>query len=240
MGDSQDDLKAGLQPFIVVDGFKEFRCSNLELASIYGGFAWQQSSHHVCQLASPQSKRGQVSSSNYFELEKSLGMFGNLLDVALGSHHPLTVTFIAFWDLLTRGLCTDLQTTGHIKPAHVLSSVQVQCYTLLNHRCAWLTPPTPYVTDILHNIMLQSYVLPHLPLPLFKLAYPQTSPPTPKTLWSNHTVVGGTTVMTTTTGNTMAVWGNVSVLTNPTLLSCATSPKACSKQTLPLTAPFRP
>jgi hypothetical protein len=35
-GDSQDDLKTGLQPFMVADGSEEHHRSNLELACTYG------------------------------------------------------------------------------------------------------------------------------------------------------------------------------------------------------------
>jgi hypothetical protein len=59
----------------------------------------------------------------YFERGKCLGMFGNL--------------YRAFWDLLTRGLRHDLQTTidttGRRKPAHVLRSMQLVCYAWFNH-----------------------------------------------------------------------------------------------------------
>jgi hypothetical protein len=45
IGDSQDDIKVGLQPFTVADGSEEFRLANLELARIYG--LLNDSSHGV-------------------------------------------------------------------------------------------------------------------------------------------------------------------------------------------------
>jgi hypothetical protein len=45
IGDSQDDIKVGLQPFTVANGSEEFRLANLELARIYG--LLNDSSHGV-------------------------------------------------------------------------------------------------------------------------------------------------------------------------------------------------
>ncbi len=83
---------------------------------------------------------------NYFELEKTLGMFGNFLGVTLGSGHPLTTAYRLFWDGLSKGLRNELQmildhTTARIKPAHVLRSIQLMCYSWFHHRKVRLQPP---------------------------------------------------------------------------------------------------
>jgi hypothetical protein len=83
-----------------------------------------------------------------------------------------------------------------------------------NHRRARLPTPTPYFAEILHNIVLQSYVLPHLPPPLSKLAYPQVHLPGPKTL---TTASLGTAATSNTT-----VSGDVSALTAPTITTMNT------------------
>jgi hypothetical protein len=80
MGDSQDDLKTGLQPFMVVDGSEEYRRTNLELAYTYGFL--HDSDHGVmyANLHTQEAKEVHSVPLNYFELEKSLGMFRNLLE----------------------------------------------------------------------------------------------------------------------------------------------------------------
>jgi hypothetical protein len=217
MGDSQDDLKTGLQPFMVADGSEEYHRANLELARTYGFLHDSDHGLMYADLQALEAKEVHSVPLSYFELEKSLGMFGNLLGVTLGSNHTLTAAYRQFWDLLTRGLRNDLQiivdTTGRIKPAHILRSVQLLCYSWFNHRRARITPPAPDFKDILLRITLQSYVLPHLPPALFKLAYPQASTKYPASLAG--TAVTGTLSMANTS--------DISVITSPTLATTITS-----------------
>lgn len=231
MGDSQDDLKSGLQPFMVADGSEEYRRANLELARTYGFLHDTDHGIMYADLQALEAKEVRSVPLNYFELEKSLGMFGNLLGVTLGTTHILTTAFRDFWELLTRGLRNDLQlvidTTGRIKPAHILRSVQLQCYTWFNHRRARLAPPPPTFTTILHNIVLQSYINPHLPPALFKLAYPQSV-----TAISPKFVPGPPSVATTTATTTSTASADVSVLTTPTALTRATAPRGTFQSNL--------
>jgi hypothetical protein len=174
IGDSQDDLKVGIQPFMVADGTEEFRRTNLELARTYGFLQDSNNGIMYAGLQALDAKEVKSMPLTYFELEKTLGMFGNLMGVTLGITHPLVTAYHAFWELLTRGMRNDLQTTlnttGRIKPAHILRSIQLQCYSWFNYRRARLPPTTPTFVDILHNISVQS--TPSAPTPL------QTGPPT--------------------------------------------------------------
>jgi hypothetical protein len=106
-------------------------------------------------------------------------MFGNLLGVVLGNAHPLTISMRELWRLLQTTVRDDLHAAldykGFVKPKHILCSVQLICYTWFSHRRAHLTPPPPDMKTIIHQILMQIYVLPHLPPHLYQLAYPKKS-----------------------------------------------------------------
>jgi len=186
LADSQDDLKTGLHPFVVADGTEEHRRANLELARQYGFL--QEGEHGITfsDLQALEAKEVRSVPLTYYDLEKTLGMFGNLLQVVLGAQHDLTAAYRSFWDLLTKSMKNDVQimvdTTGRIKPAHILRSVQLICHQWFASKRAHIAPRTPPFADILHSISVHAYVLPHLPTALFRLAYPQ--PHTTRTIQS--------------------------------------------------------
>jgi len=115
-------------------------------------------------------------------MEKTLGMFGNLIGVVLGDTHPLTTSFREFWTLLQTNVKEDLHAAieyrGFVKPTHILRSLQLLFYTWFAHKRAHLTPPSPDMKSIVHQILMQVYMLPHLPPSLYNLAYPR-KPVTP-------------------------------------------------------------
>jgi hypothetical protein len=201
LGKSTDDIKTGLQPFIITDGSAEHRQANLELAT-------------------------QPIPLTYFELERNLGMFGNLLGTVLGTNHVLTSKYWDFWVVLSQGYRMELQqiidNRCYIKPAHLLRSIQLQCYNWFYQRRACLSPATPDFTTMLHNIVLNTYVLPHLPPALYKLAYPKTSPGSATPSLANSSASHDSTPSSSVSGASNALSGasinsSVSGLTTPTM-----------------------
>jgi hypothetical protein len=217
MGQSADDIKVGLHPFIITDGNAEFRQTNAEVARIYGLLNAGEATCSLSDLELLQAKEVRSVPVTYWELEKSLGMFGNLLGVVVGTNHPLTLAFREFWLLLQTNVKDDLHATldykGYVKPTHILRSIQLICYTWFIHRRAHLNPPNPDMKVIVQQILMQIYVLPHLPPQLYQLAYPKKGPVT-LTLSGS---LGSTASLTTATPHSTSTASVVSGLTNPTL-----------------------
>ncbi len=179
VSETLDDIKTGLQPFVIADGSAEHRQANLELSRTYGMLNLGENSLLLADLEAHKAKEVQSIPLTYFELERNLGMFGNLLGTILGTTPILVVAYRAFWNSLSQGYRSELQqiidNKGYIKPAHILRSVQLVCYNWLSQKRSRLTPPTLDFRSILINITLSTYLLPHLPPILYQLAYPKHS-----------------------------------------------------------------
>jgi hypothetical protein len=91
MGQSADDIKTGLHPFIIADGNAEYSQVNAELARIYGLINAGEATCSLADLEALSAKEVRSVPLTMWEMEKTLGMFGNLLGVTLGAQHPLTV-----------------------------------------------------------------------------------------------------------------------------------------------------
>jgi hypothetical protein len=129
----------------------------LEVARLYGLLT---SGDVNCSLTDYEALKARKTRSvpiSYWELEKTLGMFGNLISIVLGHPHPLPVAFHSMWQLLKGGMRDELHAAieykSYVKPTHVLRSVQLECHTWLSHHRARLTPPPPNFCSIIHQIL---------------------------------------------------------------------------------------
>jgi hypothetical protein len=100
IGQSSEDIKTGLHPFIIADGNSEHHQTNTEVARLYGLLNSVEATISLSDLEALSAKEVQSIPLTYWELEKMLGMFRNLIGVILGNDHPLTVEFRAMWTLL--------------------------------------------------------------------------------------------------------------------------------------------
>jgi hypothetical protein len=221
VSESIDDLKNGLQPYIIAKGSAEYRQANLEVSRLYGLLNSGEHSVMLADLDALQSREVASIVLSYFELERNLGMFGTLLGIILGNQHVLTTNYRQHWNLLSKGFRNELQQIvdikNYVKPAHILRSVQLVCWSWFNQHKQQLTPMAPDFVIILHSITLSTYMLPHLPPQLYKLAYPKpnriltASPPSltsssvssiVTSITSGHSTVSG---LSTLSGLTSAV-----------------------------------
>jgi hypothetical protein len=177
VGQSVDDLKNGLHPFITSTGNAEHRQTNQEVARLYGLLTAGDATCSLSDLETLAAKEARSVPVTYWELETCLGVFGNLIGVVLGSLHPLAMAYRSMWTLMRSSIREDLHAAleyrSYVKPTHLLRSIQLEFYTWFTHRRARLTPPTPDLTAIVHQIMRQVYVLPTLPPQLYHLVYPK-------------------------------------------------------------------
>jgi len=107
VSDHPDDLKTGIQPFVVMDGSEEYRLAAQDLARNYTFLVEKDLGMSYTDLSSlklPKDLRSHPTSN--FELEKSLGLFGNFTHVVLGATHPISVHFRNFWNAFTKQLRT--------------------------------------------------------------------------------------------------------------------------------------
>ncbi len=81
-----------------MDGFEEQRQNNLAVSHLYGSF---YSTEHGLMLADAEAlakKEVRLLPLNYYELEKTSGIFGNLLGIVLGPQPSLTAAYRLFLD----------------------------------------------------------------------------------------------------------------------------------------------
>jgi hypothetical protein len=219
VSDHPDDIKTGIQPFVVMDGSEEFRMVSQDLARNYTMLAERDFGLHYADLANfkvPKDIRSHP--ITFFELEKSLGLFGNLIAVVLGQGHPLTANFRLFWAAFTKQFRNqihfEIDMRRVIKPIHILRNIQLICFHWFQAKRSNVDPPTPPFFDILTRISLSLYYNPTLPSHLYQLINPRPGPNTPltdiKTISDDDsgTVASGNTGVSTLTSGSALTQGS--------------------------------
>jgi hypothetical protein len=205
VGEHRDDVNIGLSPFNVVEGGETHRRYNLELSKVQGALYQNDVGFNLQDLDALQKRELKMVPITYFDLEKTLGLLGNLFGVVLGDAHTLTTHYRLFWELLSRNLRDDIRDLIDIqislRPAHLLRSVQLVIHSWFSTRRLNLAPPTPSFMDILLRIQTASYQLPGLPGIYHELTYatkPQQQPAflTPPTSISSNSMSGSSDLST--------------------------------------------
>lgn len=157
---------------MITDGNTEHRQLNHKVACLYGYLHSGDASVSLADLETLQAKEACSVPLTYWELEKMLGAFGNLMGVVLVLAHLLSIAYKDLRCILQSGLRDDLHATlehrGHVKPPQPPQ------------------PPTPDLISMLNPIIMQIYVSPHLPPVLYKMAYPKK----PQALPSDGSIPG--------------------------------------------------
>jgi hypothetical protein len=113
--------------------------------------------------------------SNYFELEKRLGTFSNLLGTILGKRHPLTTHYRDFWKTYSSEFKGrfhhEIDIRRVIKPVHILCSLQLVVFKWFSTKKLHWAPADPPFLDILDRISLHLYTNPTLPPALYQAVY---------------------------------------------------------------------
>ncbi len=97
MGDHRDDVNVGLSPFNVIEGREAFQKHNLELAKVQGSLFQSDFGFNLSDLDALQKRELKAVPLCFFDLEKTLGLFGNFLTVVLGDTHAITQPYRQFW-----------------------------------------------------------------------------------------------------------------------------------------------
>jgi len=229
-GDHINDIKTGIQPFSAMDGSEEHRAAAMELARSYA--ILYERDHGVsladlAQLKVPKDLRSFPTS--FYDLERNLGIFGNLIGAVLGNAHPITVAYRPFWTSFTKRyrdrLLSEIDGTKSIKPVHILRTIQLACFDWFDAKRTRVVPEDPNFSDIWKRIGLNAYNLPALPPALYYQVYPklQLLRQAPNTPLSGASQSSASSVPAGATTEDSTTMSSMSGITNATGLTGATT-----------------
>jgi hypothetical protein len=207
VGEHADDTKTGLQPFMEMDGSEDFRAAAHELARTYTMLSERELGISFSDLDNfklPKDVRGHP--TTFFELEKSLIIFDNLIGAILGNQHPLTTAYCTFWTSFSSEykarLHHEIDSRKFIKPVHILRSIQLIIFNWFNAKKMRRTPSALQFLDILERLSNYAYSNPVLPPALYQLINPKpaTCLQPPPTVSDDGSTQSGMSSVTGATG----------------------------------------
>jgi hypothetical protein len=203
IGDHRDDVNVGLSPFNVIEGGEAFRRHNLELSKIQGTLFQNEMGFNLSDLDALQKRELKAVPLCYFDLEKTLGLFGNLIAVILGDNHVLTQAYRQFWDLLSTvrdDIRDQIDIQLSLRPTHLLRSIQLIIYSWFNAKRLNSQLEPPNFVDILNRIQLSSYQVPGLPGMYHDLTYSMKPQSSVTTTTTSSSSTGFSSDLSTITG----------------------------------------
>jgi hypothetical protein len=167
---------------MLLTGGESHRRHNLEVSKLQGTLFNSEVGFTLSDMDTLQKRELKTVPLCYFDLEKSLGLYGNLLGVVLGTNHIVTAAYRQFWDMLSITMRDDIRdqidVQCSLRPAHLIRSVQLIVYTWFSTWRQNGIPPRPNFVDILWRLQMASYQLPTLPGVYHDLTYAIKPTPT--------------------------------------------------------------
>jgi hypothetical protein len=180
-GNTDADWKVGINPFVCMDGNEEHRAANLDIGRQYMLLTDGINNISLSDLSSLKLPANvKIIPTSYFDFEKSLGMFGNLLLTLFGAQHTIVLQYRQFWAALLSQhrlrLRTAIEEHKTIHHIHILRSVQLKCFNYFEGLRTTAPTPPPNFVSILMRFADGEYTPPDLPAPLHLLVFPNKGP----------------------------------------------------------------
>ena len=182
-----DNLLQGLQPFILNLGNAEQRARTLENAQQFDELEAGNVGLNLQDLRALKANEHKHIPLTFMELDVTLGSFGDLLAVLLGTNHTLYTSFLLFWKEWQRfrlPFSTAIDINRTLKPVHLLRRLQLELYFWFDAKRQALTPLPVDFRKVIHEINMATFIPPTLPASLMleassspAMSHPELLPP---------------------------------------------------------------
>ena len=164
-----DNLSQGLQPFILNLGNAEQRARTLENAQQFDELEGGTVGLNLQDLRALKANEHKHIPLTFMELDVTLGSFGDLLEVLLGTNHTLYTSFLLFWKEWQRfrlSFSTAIDITRTLKPVHLMRRLQLELYFWFDAKRQALNPLPVDFRKVIHEINMATFIPPTLPATL--------------------------------------------------------------------------